>query len=262
MLKNIPPSTVSLLASGPRDEYLSFNNIDDITRSEAEIRCMTHFGAVLAKVNSAADSATLSSIINIYGGKNVWIGAEKIGGSWYWHNDGSLVTWTNWDSPAGTKDCAYVNTQDMAWINIGCHEKAPIVACMKVHEVYETTGQQLSTEPRAETTTETTTAQPCTVSSRLITTRYAIDKKAVNIPNAICRKSIIARSKLECATKCLQITDCSCRAFLFNKSDRKCTLLESKVQLSSFVVDVGVVSYIEIDDFQENTETAKGFQDD
>ncbi|CAH1774019.1 unnamed protein product [Owenia fusiformis] len=237
------------------DEYKAYNNDDDMDRNIAETKCATQFGGVLAKVNSAVDSATLRNILASYGDEKVWIGAQRdSGGNWYWHNDGSPITWTNWDSvPDGSEDCVYVMADSMDWINKNCDEEAPVVACMIVHEstTEQTTIQttvQTTEQTTVQTTEMTTIPQPCdTPQLGKMTYALKIDKKTVNdLSNAI-GGEFVARSKLECATKCFELTKCICRAFVFNKSDKKCTLLESKIPLSNFVVDANGLSYYELD---------------
>ncbi|CAH1777489.1 unnamed protein product [Owenia fusiformis] len=237
-------------------EYKLYKSSNKINRVEAISLCLSEFGGVLAKVDSAVDSASLKVIFdaNSMGSRKVWIGAELTsGGSWgQWYHDGSPLTWTNWVSSPGSKDKVYLEAHTMEWSDESSNYNVNDVACMIVCD--ETTTVQTTepttvqtTEPTTVLTTEATTVQPCD-QSQLDTLSYALkmENKAVNnLANAFIGK-FTTRSKLECATKCLKVPSCSCHAFIFNKSDKSCTLLESKIPLSDFVVDVQSVSYYEI----------------
>ncbi|CAH1777490.1 unnamed protein product [Owenia fusiformis] len=234
----------------------------DLTRPEAISRCSSEFGGVLAKVDNAVDSASLQVIFNAnsMSSRKAWIGAERTsGGSWgQWYHDGSPLTWTYWDSSPDSSYKVYVDGGNMRWRDEDADKTVEDVACMIVHDettvqttepttvqttepttvqtteptTVQTTGPTTvqTTEPTTVQATEPTTEQPC-VQQNIDTLSYALkmENKAVNnLTNAI-GGEFTTRSKLECATKCLKVPNCSCEAFIFNKSDKSCTLLESKI---------------------------------
>ncbi|CAH1777491.1 unnamed protein product [Owenia fusiformis] len=224
------------------DEYKVYKS-SDLERNMAINKCSLECGGVLAKIDNAVDSAILKDVFdsNSMGLRSVWIGAKRTSGSSWgeWYNDGSPLTWTNWETPPDSKDYVYVKAGSMAWNTAGSTFETGGVACMIVHEI--TTA--------VPSTAATTTAERLCKAQQFGTMTYSlkIENKAVNNLANVIGGEFTTRSKLECATKCFGVANSTCRAFLFNKSDKKCALLESTIPLSNFVVGIDDVSYYEVD---------------